>query len=262
MSGRFLKSLVRYTKPVRYEIDRITFMISADQQAVAALRGICVGRPMLVVGNGPSLNKTPLDEFAGVTAIGMNKIDLLFDRVKWRPDLIVCMNNLVIRQHWKTFMASEIPVFLSWKGRWMISREHRSAVNYYLTRPSPEFSRDITSGIGAAGTVTYAALQFAYYMGADPVILVGVDHSFAFEGEPASIAKRKGQDVNHFDPNYFKEGQWWGLPNLELSELGYQNAKAAFEADGRRVLDATIGGQLTIFSKISIEQALRECKID
>ena len=71
--------------------------------------------------------------------------------------------------------------------------------------------------------------------------------------------KREGKDINHFDADYFKEGQYWGLPSLELSELGYRYAKAAFEQDGRMIYDATVGGKLDIFPKISVEQAKQLC---
>jgi hypothetical protein len=48
----------------------------------------------------------------------------------------------------------------------------------------------------------------------------------------------------------------WGVPNLSLSERGYASARNAFEADGRRVVDATVAGQLTIFEKVSIDEAI------
>ena len=62
----------------------------------------------------------------------------------------------------------------------------------------------------------------------------------------------KEEDQNHFDPNYFRKGQLWGIPNLEQSEFEYQLARDAFERDGREVLDATVGGKLDIFRKVSI----------
>ena len=48
------------------------------------------GETILVVGNGPSLKITPLDKFR-ITSLAMNKIDLLFDKTKWRPNFIVLL---------------------------------------------------------------------------------------------------------------------------------------------------------------------------
>lgn len=255
-----IKKLIFWSKPIRYRLDRLTYKSLADRKPIQKLKNCLKDCPMLVVGNGPSLNKTPLDEFVDIPSIGTNKVDLIFSKFKWRPYLIICINNLVIKQNWENFVRSEIPVYLSWKGRWFAGSTHRNKVNYFLSLPTRDFSDNLVKGVGSAGTVTYAALQFAYYMGCNPVIIVGVDHSYNFSGEPNEIAKRKGPDQNHFDPNYFREGSTWGLPNLELSEIGYQYAKEAFENDGRTIYDATIGGKLDIFPKINIDEAIKICR--
>ena len=257
-----LRTLLIRTKPFRYWLDSIFYSNSGAKLKLDSLKERYANRPMLVVGNGPSLNRTPLDEFFGLPAIGMNKIDLLFDRVKWRPDIIVCTNNLVVKQHYRQMLAHGIPCYLSWKSRWFVPKNARSHFRFFLNKTESTFSKNIMEGVGVAGTVTYTALQFAYYVGANPVILFGVDHSFRYEGSPNEIQKRSGIDSNHFDPNYFASGQYWGLPNLRLSELGYQQAREIFENDGREIFDATVGGELRIFEKISLERAKDLCGLD
>jgi hypothetical protein len=255
-----LKTVIATTRPVRYWIDSVSYRARGLAERLEPLRGRYAGRPMLVVGNGPSLNETPLERFLGVPAIGMNKIDLLFGRSAWRPALIVCMNNMVVRQHAQVFAESQVPVYISWKCRHFMPRQYRDRVDYFLSYLSSEFSADITQGVSSSATVTSAALQFAYFMGANPVILFGVDHSFNQQGSQFEYAKRSGRDENHFDPNYFKAGDWWGLPNLEASEMSYRLAGKAFAADGREILDATVGGRLTVYPKISVEEALEICE--
>jgi len=250
-----LSSLVRFLRPIRYRLHAYTYRRHPASPRLAQLQGAARGSPILIVGNGPSLNATPLDDFAHLPAIGMNKIDLLFPRVRWRPRLIVCVNDIVVMQHHAEFARSNIPVFLSWKSRRRMPRESASKVEYFLTLPTPVFSTDITRGVGFGATVTYTALQFAYFMEADPVILFGVDHNFAVAGTANEIARRKGADVNHFDPNYFRAGSLWGLPDLPGSEAVYVLARRAFEAAGRRVLDATVGGKLDVYPKISLDEA-------
>jgi len=250
------RSLIMSTRPLRYGIDGVMFRTFADTAALRQQKDRFAGSPMLVVGNGPSLNKTPLEEFAGVPSVGMNKIDLMYSRTRWRPSVVVCLNNIVVKQHQDHFAASEIPVFVGWKARHLVSRHNRDRLNYFNTLLSNRFSTDAVTGFGSSATVTYIALQMAYWMGADPVILFGVDHSFNYSGSHATYQKRKGSDVNHFDPNYFKEGTIWATPDLDQSELDYALARQAYEADGRRILDATIEGKLEVFPKISVDQAL------
>jgi hypothetical protein len=103
-------------------------------------------------------------------------------------------------------------------------------------------------------TVTFVALQLAYHLGFKQVILVGVDHSFRTPGKAHSEVVSQGDDPNHFSPDYFGKGFRWNLPDLETSEIAYHLAKRAFEADGRMVLDATIGGKLTVFPKVNYRE--------
>jgi hypothetical protein len=82
------------------------------------------------------------------------------------------------------------------------------------------------------------------------VILIGVDHNFTTQGKPNSTVVSEGPDPNHFNPNYFGKGFRWQLPDLDTSERGYAMARQAYEAAGRQVLDATVGGKLQIFPKV------------
>ncbi|AKH67846.1 Protein of unknown function DUF115 [Spongiibacter sp. IMCC21906] len=250
-----LRFLIFATKPIRYAWDRITYPAPREIPKIKQWKGCYEGRPLLIIGNGPSLNNTPLDDFEGCASIGMNKIDLIYSKTKWRPSLVVCLNNLVVQQNWQAFKSSLVPVFIGWKCRHFLPRSQRKAMNYFLANSDNQFSEDLAMGAGSSATVTYIALQFAYYTGANPVVLFGVDHSFKAQGKPHDIEKKKTEDVDHFDPNYFAKGQFWGIPNLDQSEVEYQMARDAFERDGRVVYDATIGGKLQIFEKIPLDKA-------
>ena len=60
------------------------------------------GESVVIVCNGPSLNKVNLDKIK-YDCIGLNKIDLIFKKVKWRPKYLVAINGLVIKQNKKKF---------------------------------------------------------------------------------------------------------------------------------------------------------------
>jgi hypothetical protein len=68
----------------------------------------------------------------------------------------------------------------------------------------------------------------------------------------------QGADPDHFSPSYFGKGFRWQLPDLEGSERGYRLARQAFEKDGRRVVDATLGGKLTVFPKVEFDSLFRD----
>jgi tetratricopeptide (TPR) repeat protein len=95
-------------------------------------------------------------------------------------------------------------------------------------------------------------MQVAYYLGFETVILIGVDHNFTKKGDPNKLVTAEGSDQNHFHPDYFGKGIKWQYPDLERSEKSFAVAKQVYEKNGRRILDATIGGKLSIFSRIEL----------
>jgi hypothetical protein len=251
------QKVISSTVGLRYTVDGWFYRQPDETKEVLSnLRARSRQRPLLVVGNGPSLNRTPLDHFAHCPSIGMNKIDLIYPKTAWRPSAIVCVNNLVVRQHRRAFAQSEIPVLMAWKCRWFMRGVAAKNVHYFKNAATDRFSVDASSWVGSlSSTVAYAALQFAYYLEGDPVILMGLDHRFDSNPHQNGIARFTGEDANHFDSNYFQDGQYWGLPDLEGNERSYRIARGAFEAAGRTVLDATVDGALNVFEKIDIAEA-------
>ena len=102
-------------------------------------------------------------------------------------------------------------------------------------------------------TVTYVSLQLAYFLGFSKAILIGVDHNFTTKGPANTVVTSQGEDPNHFASNYFGKGFRWQLPDLAGSERAYRMARKAYQADGRQILDATVGGKLDIFPKVDYE---------
>ncbi len=196
-----------------------------------------------------------LSPLRGEFTFGLNRVYLLFDRIGFATTFLVAINQLVAEQFVDDILAVESDKFLSWPARRYVA--DRRSVTFLRPTRGPRFSRDVRSGIWGGATVTYAAMQLAYHMGFSEAILIGVDHSFATSGEPHKMIVSKGADPNHFDAGYFGKGIRWELPNLELSEVAYRLARNHWEADRRRIVDATVGGKLTVFPKVSFEQIVR-----
>ncbi|PKO05955.1 MAG: hypothetical protein CVU41_09190 [Chloroflexi bacterium HGW-Chloroflexi-3] len=224
---------------------RITSRKSLEQ-----FRNIHQGKRCFILGNGPSLKQTDLTKLKHEYTFGMNRIYLAFDDMGFETSYYVSVNDLVIEQCANEILELQIPRFVSWRAgkRWLTQQENLFFL--YTTYTEPKFAKDIRNRLWESATVTYVALQIAYYMGFSEVILIGVDHNFETKGKANTTIISLGDDPNHFHPGYFGKGFRWQLPDLEMSEVGYRMAKEAFEKDGRKVLDATIGGKLSIFEKV------------
>jgi hypothetical protein len=225
----------------------------ASMARLAEMKDIHKGKRAFIIGNGPSLKQTDLGKLRGEITFGLNRIYLMFPELGFTTTYFVCINDLVIEQCVNDISALPMPKFLSWHAHRFFPVFPDSTSFIYTTYDNPAFSRDVRRRVWESATVTYVALQVAYHMGFGQIILVGVDHKTNVPGKANTTIVSQGDDPNHFNPAYFGKGFRWQLPDFETSEIGYRLARQAFEADGRQVLDATIGGNLTIFPKVDYQ---------
>jgi len=210
------------------------------------------GERCFIVGNGPSLKLTDLSKLKNEFTIGSNRIFLAEEELGFKPTVLLSVNDLVVQQSVDELSALQMPKFFSWRARKWIKPDTQTHF-LYTTYTTPTFAKDARGRIWEGGTVTNVALQLAYHFGFKQVFLIGVDHSYVDKGKPNSTVESKGDDPNHFSAKYFGKGFQWQLPDLEAWEDGYRMVRAAYESDGREVLDATIGGKLQVFKKVDYQ---------
>lgn len=229
-------------------------------RSISALREFqdqYTGERCFILGNGPSLRSTDLSLLKNEITFGLNRVYLLFPELGFTTTYFVAINTLVIEQCADEIKRLTMPKFITWRGRKWIGDEPSIIFLDTDYTPPATFSPDATKRIFEGSTVTYVALQLAYYFGFDEVILVGVDHNFKMKGTPNTTVVSQGGDEDHFAANYFGKGFRWQLPDLEASEQAYRMARDAYESAGRRVLDATIGGKLTVFPKVDYLETMK-----
>ena len=64
--NKIIKKILIVTKGIRYFFDPITFKLTNNSKNLIKLKDSLKGRPILIVANGPSLNKTPLGKFHNI----------------------------------------------------------------------------------------------------------------------------------------------------------------------------------------------------
>lgn len=217
-------------------------------------RGKHAGQRCFVMGNGPSLSRMDLSLLKDEITFGMNRIYLLFDKMSFIPTYFTCVNELVLEQFADDIQLLPMPKFLNWNRRDYFNTDDKNTMFIRMRigiSISDSFVSDPAESLDGGGTVTYAALQLAYYLGFKEVVLIGVDHSYNEKGRPNKTEVRTAEvDASHCHPNYFPKGIKWQLPDLLRSELAYAIARKAFEKDGRKIIDATEGGNLEVFERV------------
>ena len=216
-----------------------------------------------VVGNGPSLKKTPLDKIAGEKSVALNRIHLIYPDTVWRPTHYVKTDHnhrlidVYMRENiyhasqgykcylWDMFMDGDpeqrdyttLPFGMGdrWPNVTWVSRcEHHyyHADNYVKKAQSWHLPEICTafSGIGPA-------IQIAVLEGATEIFLLGCDLGY---GRP------KGLD--HFDKSY-------SVPSHDLGKFDTREVTEAHKIAKRSspvpIYDATINGELTVHEKVN-----------
>lgn len=240
---------------------------SEEVERLRKLKGIFSGERVFVLGNGPSLNKTPLhlleNEFTFVT----NRAYLLYDKINWRPSFYTTLDWRVVPD-----IAHEINVLNGmvcfFEERFNgILREGDDVFWYTHTPPlTPDekrFAYNIDLGIRGAGSVTGSAIQIAFYLGFSEIYLIGCDLGYKVN----SSVKQEGEDVfgtgtklfltstenddpNHFDKRYFGKGRRWHDPNVARMISGHEQCKAGILSAGGKIFNATVGGELEVYERV------------
>jgi hypothetical protein len=220
---------------------------------LAELKDIHKGKRAFIIGNGPSLKQTGLSRLKDEITFGMNRVYLAFPEWGFATTYLCVMNDLVVEQFVDDITALPIQRFIAWRSRRHFPPQlpiDRLPTFIYTSYTGPRFTPDVRNRVWEGATVTNLALQLAFHMGIEKSILIGVDHNFASKGDANKAIVSEGDDHNHFLPNYFGKGVKWQLPDLDTSEIGYTFAREAYHRAGREVLDATVGGKLTVFPRV------------
>lgn len=234
-----------------------------DSEGLATLYNAFKGKRCFIIGNGPSLNQHDLMLLKDEYTFGVNSFFYKTRETGFRPYFYVVEDSSVMKENIEEIRNFETPYkFFPTNYKSLHPKQpntfffrmnrgfyEKSSPNYVV----PRFSTDASKVLYCGQSVTYINLQLAYFMGFTEVYLIGMDFSYVI---PASH-KRTGDvllsdsdDPNHFHKDYFGKGKTWKDPKLDRVALNYKQAKLVYEATGRKIYNATIGGALEIFERV------------
>jgi hypothetical protein len=248
--------------------------------SLLSLKGQYVGKRVFVVGNGPSLSKTPLDRLQGEYSIAMNRISLVYSRTKWRPDFFVCTTANIKNPDWRhdimRTIDSSITTF-AWDQLEEYIGERDNVYYLHCTNgeeitdspPLDWWSDDISERVSKYGTSMLVALQVVFYLGFAEIYVIGADLGFTdtfmqrlFSNRRVrrvlklvGLSEKERQDLIHrFDRNHFSPG--YGTPGLSSKMLNrnmtaaHRLTKSIAEQRGVKIFNATLGGKLEVYPRV------------
>ena len=209
----------------------------------------------IIVGNGPSLNKIDMSLFEGHDVIVSNNVFLSPELMQYAKFYTV-VNYLVAEQSAQHINQMKgVKKILPY---WLAYCLNEGPETFFMDAVGhARFSTDMFKNMSWRHTVTFYNMHLAYGLGYRKVILTGFDHSYRQQAgikEGETILSDE-PDENHFNGKYF-QGKKWQAADVDMMEEMYKLAKVAFEADGRQIINATVGGNLELFPRQELSQAL------
>ena len=233
-----------------------------DGEALASLRDRHAGERAIIIGNGPSLRETNLSLLADEVTFGVNGIFYAREEMGFDPTYCADEDTSVMRRTCRRSTESARQKFFH-RCIGIVRRMHFFNLNRLLRASVAQRRRSKVSvdrARHAGQSVTYVNLQLAFHMGFTSVVLIGVDFDYVIPDDAernGELLTSRGPDPNHFHPNYFGAGKTWKDPRLDRVAQNYELARAMFEAAGREIVNATVGGKLEIFRRVELEAMVR-----
>lgn len=237
-----------------------------SQQRLALMRNKQAGRRCFIIANGPSLQQLDMTKLRGELTLGCNGIYQAFPDWGFHTSYLVFedIEQLELRRHDVGKVKGPIKLAALYNA-YAFKPDHQTIFfnaprmrgqRYYWEDLYPQFSPDFASIVHLGSTVTYIMLQLAYHLGCNPVYLVGLDHDYGelpkrFPPGKITITEDNIEQIRglHFSDRYYQVGDQIGVPDVARQEAAYAKARAAFEADGRQVFNASAHTALDVFDR-------------
>ncbi len=246
-------------RTLRYRLAGLGIAVTSNERRLLALRGLHKGKRAFVLGNGPSLNLSDLSLLRNEITFGVNAIFLNRETMGFYPTYYVVEDEFIAEDRAAEINQLKGPTKFFGNYVSYCIQDHPDVIwlnlrmDYGPYSGFPHFSRNVARTVWVGGTVSYVCLQLAYTMGFREVYLVGFDHSYKIPADAqieGEAIRSQSEDPNHFNAAYFGRGYRWHDPMVERMEEAFCRAREVYEASGRKIFNATVGGKLEVFDRI------------
>lgn len=242
----------------KYQFLSDVFESLAPITGLLKYKGMFSGERCFVIGTGPSLNPKDLDVLYKHNEISFapNKIFKIFPFTKWRPLLYCATDSKVMSFYSDTILQLSIPHILlsdlEFPQEQVSKSKMKENISFFrlankVSGDFPCFSCDPARVVYKGFTVIYSMLQWCAYMGFSKVYLIGVD--FTYQDSSGSDKNA----VDHFCKDYMEKNEIVNAPRMDVRLRAFQKAEQYSRHHGFRIYNATRGGQLEVFERISFD---------
>ena len=253
------------------DLTNIKFIMQG-QKRIRKYKGIHKGERCFIIGNGPSLTPDDLDLIKDEICFASNRIYDIYPKTKWRPTYYGIQDFYVLKEISQEVENEETGADV----RFIVSNRPKLICMQMKTNPKNEFfylgtclsenrpikiSNKFDKTVGHGGTITYAMIQLAIYMGFKEIYLLGVDHNYQnFKSNDGTFDKA-AHTASHFSGvKPYKNLKVSNVPLKKgvvyISTKAYQKAEDYSHSHGFRIYNCTRGGKLEVFERKNLEEVI------
>lgn len=221
------------------------------------------GETGLVVANGPGLANVPLEFLNRYVTLGCNRITHMYP--DFAPTYYACLglNQVDTEEKRATIypMLEDDRCRAAFMNRLMVQYfpfDNTHSImggRLYGIQNTRVFSASPLEITGLGATMTFVLLQIAYYMGFDPVLIVGLDHKYP------TGTKRHFYDDSEFPdfeqapgPVYDNDNATWQQHATAMLDM----AEEVYRGHGRTIINLSSPTECTSFRTEALSDWLTE----
>ena len=231
--------------------------------AMKHFKGIHDGRRCFIIGTGPSLTIEDLENLKNEITFASNRIFEIFPKTTWRPTYYINQDFKLIEKFQEEIKTVECDrIFLPIDAKPFFGDNDK--ISYFVLRHKDfypgdaDFSIHLNRYLGQGFTVTYGAIQLAFYMGFSEVYLLGIDHNYSISLNEKGVPVMKNDVKDYFEGSK-ATNKGLNLPRIVESTMAYMTArKFADKHSNFEVYNATRGGKLEAFERVNLDDVLRK----
>ena len=235
-------------------------------KAIQSLKDSHKGEKCFIIGNGPSLRAEDLDKLqdSGISTFAMNRVFKMFPQTKWRPTYYISEDILILRDTIADVerIASKItfiPINLKWYENVDVIGAQYFWMDYNSElRETFGLSLDCAHSVRCRGTVTSTCIQFAIYMGFTEIYLLGIDHNYSKSIDMNGNVIEDKSVKDYFVDNYDSDIKDQVVHDMRAPTLAFCDVEQLSRKLGTfRVFNATRGGKLEVFERVSFDEIVK-----
>lgn len=226
-----------------------------------SIKGSALQQEVFILGSGPSILNTDLHKLDGATVVFLNNAISLANQFTPKRSYVVVSDHLralELRQGLhcsgaeciattdKIFNAAVAPTLFAAPFLFVMPKITDTSNGSVHISHAPGFSDDLDSGVYLGKSVVFPAIQFAYFLGASQITLVGVDMTI-------------GKDAKYFSNTI--RSNWSDFDYKRDGRLHFMRTAESLRLRGVTLQNATVGGALDALPHFPSRFALTDTAI-